>query len=80
MPEKPAKLSINSSIKQSLNKRYSEINPEYLIRIIEHILGGLSASQRLQASNHLHAFLHKIHINLKHNPTKLEDIHQAKKK
>ena len=52
----------------------------YLARIIEHILGGLSASQWLQASNNLHALLNKIHINLKHNPTRLEAIHQAKKK
>ena len=50
----------------------------YLVRIIDHILGGLSTSQWLQASNHPHAFFHKIHIKLKHNFTKLESIQEIR--
>ena len=45
VPEKSAKSSVNFTIKHGLGKRCSESNVAYLVRIIEHILGGLSASQ-----------------------------------
>ena len=51
----------------------------YPVRIIKHILGGLSASQWLQSSNHPHAFFHKIHINLKRNSTELEVIQEIRR-
>ena len=84
-PEKSAKSSVKDTIKQTSSKRYSESNKAYPVHIIKHILGGLSASQKLRASNHSHAFFYKIHINLKHKVARsrvirLEAIHQDKKK
>ena len=52
----------------------------YPVRIIDHILEGLSTSQWLQASNHPHAFFHKIHIYLKHNSNELESIQEIRTK
>ena len=78
MPEKSAKANVKVTIKQSLSQRSSKSNMVYPVRIIDHILGGLGTSQWLQASNHPHAFFHKIHINLEHNSTELEAIQENK--
>ena len=57
-------------IKKNPSKSHLESIIAYLARLIDHISRRLSTSQQLQTSNHLHTFLHKIDINLKHKSTR----------
>ena len=58
-------------IKKTPSKSHLESIIAYPNRLIDHIFGRLSTCQQLQTSNHLHTFLPKIDINLKHKSSKI---------
>ena len=61
-------------------QEHSESIILYPARFIDHILRRLSVCYQLQASDHLHAFFHKINIDMKHKSTRSWAIQWAKKK
>ena len=83
MPFDSLEKSTKSSVRILLGKfkqRHSKSIILYLARIIDHISRRPSTCYQLQTSDHLHAFFHKINIDLKHKSTKSWAIQWAKKK